>query len=158
MNTSDQNHTQRILIEERKTGRGDGTRRRFLHLCMGGMGTAAVGTVAYPIIGFLGLPRRVGGAPTIKVPVADLTEDQVRYFDREGVQIVVVYTEKTPKVFDAACTHLGCVMTWDPNDHRFLCPCHGAVFDHRGQIVRGPVNEPMRQIDFEIQDGTIVIP
>jgi Rieske Fe-S protein len=121
------------------------------------MGAVAAAIVVYPVVGFLGLPRRLGGATTIELLLDGLSEDQAHYFDRDGVQIVVVYTNKEPKVFDAACTHLGCIVAWDPNEHVFHCPCHGAAFDDKGQVASGPVNKPLRRVQFEIKDKKIVI-
>jgi len=38
----------------------------------------------------------------------------------------------------AVCTHLGCVVPWNPNEGRFICPCHGSQYDQAGKVVRGP--------------------
>ena len=103
------------------------------------------------------LPKRLGGAKIIEILLADLSEDQALYFDRQGVQIVLVYTNKEPKVFDASCTHLGCLVSWDQNKHVFVCPCHGAIFDDAGEVVSGPVNEPLKEIKFEIKENKIYI-
>jgi len=132
-------------------------RRTFLHRCIGFMSAVAAGIVAYPIFSFLRLPRRLGGATTIEVPLADLSEDQALYFDRQGIQIVLIYTQNEPKVFDAACTHLGCLVAWDQNKHIFFCPCHGAVFDELGAPVQGPINTPLKKIEFEIKENKIII-
>ncbi len=140
-----------------QNGQNKVARRGFLHVCIAGMGAIGGALVAFPVFSFLRLPKRLGGITTITTPIAELSEDQARYFDRQGVQIVVVYTNKEPKVFDAACTHLGCVTAWDPNDHVFRCPCHGAVFDDNGEVVSGPVNKPLKKIKFEIKNGQIII-
>jgi len=121
------------------------------------MSALAAGVVAFPIVSFLRLPRRLGGATTIEVPLADLSEDQALYFDRQGIQIVLIYTQNEPKVFDAACTHLGCLVAWDQNKHIFFCPCHGAVFDELGAPVKGPVNIPLKKIEFKIKENKIII-
>jgi len=113
--------------------------------------------VAFPIFSFFRLPKRINTAKKIEVPIADLSEDQALFFDRQGVQIALVYTDREPKVFDAACTHLGCLVTWDQNEHIFHCPCHGAVFDDKGQAIKGPVNAPLKRIDFEIKNDVLVI-
>lgn len=132
-------------------------RRNFLHACIAAMSAVGGALIAFPILSFFRLPKRIGGATTIELPLADLSEDQAHYFDREGIQIVVIYTNKEAKVFDAACTHLGCVVTWDPNDHVFRCPCHGAIFDEQGQPTSGPVNKPLKEIKFQIKDDKIII-
>lgn len=118
---------------------------------------AAAFVVAFPVVSFFRLPRRINTAKKIEVALTDMSVDQALFFERQGEQIVLVYTDKEPKVFNAACTHLGCLVTWDQNEHIFHCPCHGAVFDDKGQAVKGPVNAPLKKIDFEIKNNTIVI-
>jgi Rieske Fe-S protein len=113
--------------------------------------------VAFPVLSFFRLPKWISTAKRIEVPLTQLSEDQALFFDRQGVQIVLIYTAREPKVFDAACTHLGCLVTWDQNEHIFHCPCHGAVFDDKGQAVKGPVNTPLKKIDFEIKNNVLVI-
>ena len=113
--------------------------------------------VAFPIFSFMRLPRRINTAKSIEVPVSDLRADQALFFEREGIQIVVIYTNQQPKAFDAACTHLGCLVSWDQNEHVFHCPCHGAIFDDQGAAVKGPVNAPLKKVKFEIAKGVLVI-
>lgn len=39
---------------------------------------------------------------------------------------------------NAVCTHLGCVVPWNPSENRFICPCHGSQYNDEGKVVRGP--------------------
>jgi len=133
------------------------SRRGFFHACIALMTGIAAFIVAFPVFSFFRLPKRISTVKRIEVPVSQLSEDQALFFERQGVQIVLIYTGREPKVFDAACTHLGCLVTWDQNEHIFHCPCHGAVFDDKGQAVKGPVNTPLKKIDFEIKNNVIVI-
>jgi cytochrome b6-f complex iron-sulfur subunit len=133
------------------------SRRGFFHVCFAIMTAIAGFVVAFPIFSFLRLPKRINAAKSIEVPLSDLSESQAQFFEREGTQIVLIYTNKEAKAFDAACTHLGCLVSWDQNDHVFRCPCHGAVFDDLGAPVRGPVNIPLRKVKFEINKGVLVI-
>jgi cytochrome b6-f complex iron-sulfur subunit len=133
------------------------SRRGFFHVCFAIMTAIAGFVVAFPIFSFLRLPKRVNATQTIELPLSDLSESQALFFEREGTEIVLVYTNKEPKAYDAACTHLGCLVSWDQNDHVFRCPCHGAVFDDQGAPVRGPVNIPLKKVKFEINKGVLVI-
>ena len=36
------------------------------------------------------------------------------------------------------CAHLGCPVRWVPAAERFICPCHGGVYDLQGVRVGGP--------------------
>jgi cytochrome b6-f complex iron-sulfur subunit len=133
------------------------SRRGFFHACIAAMTGIAALVVAFPIFSFLRLPKRINVAKSIEVPLAGLSESQALFFEREGTQIALIYTNKEPKAYDAACTHLGCLVSWDQNDRVFRCPCHGAVFDDQGAPVRGPVNIPLKKIKFEINKGVLVI-
>lgn len=42
------------------------------------------------------------------------------------------------------CMHLGCPVRWVSAAQRFICPCHGGVYNLRGQVSGGP---PVRPLD-----------
>ncbi len=42
------------------------------------------------------------------------------------------------------CMHLGCPVRFVAAAERFICPCHGGVYDFRGMVVGGP---PVRPLD-----------
>ena len=42
------------------------------------------------------------------------------------------------------CMHLGCPVRWVSAAERFICPCHGGVYNLRGQVAGGP---PVRPLD-----------
>ncbi len=132
-------------------------RRAFIERCIAGMAMMSAAIVAWPVFSFIRLPRRIGGSRPVEVPLGDLSEDQALYFNRQGTQLALIYTNQEPKLFDASCTHLGCLVTWDHNKHVFYCPCHGAIFDDQGEPVSGPVSKPLTQVKFEIKDNTIIL-
>lgn len=133
------------------------TRRHFCEACIVGMGAASAGAVGYPVVAFLGRPTSLLGSQQIRIPVADLSEDQARYVDHDGQQLVVLYTGRVPKVLSASCSHLGCIVAWDNVKHLFRCPCHGAVFDDTGKPVSGPVSKPLESVPFQLAEANVVI-
>lgn len=132
-------------------------RRGFFHTCFALLTGIVAIAVIFPVISFLGLPKRISLVKKIKVLLSDLKDDQAMFFEREGTKIILIYTNREPKIFDAACTHLGCLVSWDENKHVFSCPCHGAIFDDHGRVVKGPVNTPLKSIEFNIKDNVLVI-
>jgi hypothetical protein len=42
------------------------------------------------------------------------------------------------------CMHLGCAVRFVQAAERFVCPCHGGVYDFKGSVIGGP---PVRPLD-----------
>jgi Rieske Fe-S protein len=59
-----------------------------------------------------------------------------------------VYRDDAGKLheFSAVCTHLGCVVHWNPAERTFDCPCHGSRFDCMGKVVNGPANSDLEPV------------
>lgn len=51
-----------------------------------------------------------------------------------------VYKKSEEEVFvvDTRCPHLGCELSWNPDEKSWDCPCHGSRFDYQGNLINGP--------------------
>lgn len=121
------------------------------------MGVVTAGLTGAPIVTFLQRPESLLAARTVKVPVAELASGEAIYREFQGSQIVIVPGEGAPQVFSAGCTHLGCIVRWEHDTRTFVCPCHGAVFDSAGKPLKGPTNQALPPIPFELKEGNIII-
>ena len=64
---------------------------------------------------------------------------------RDGTKKFAVYRdgEGDLHVLSAACTHLGCVVSWNPAEKSWDCPCHASRFDVDGTVLHGPAMKPL---------------
>lgn len=54
-----------------------------------------------------------------------------------------VYKSEDQKIYkvDIVCPHMGCELTWNPDEKSWDCPCHGSRFDYKGNLLEGPAQE-----------------
>lgn len=43
------------------------------------------------------------------------------------------------------CTHLGCALKWNPQEHSWDCSCHGSRFTSDGKVLENPANKNLRE-------------
>jgi Rieske Fe-S protein len=73
------------------------------------------------------------------VNVADVAPGEGRVVGRPGDQRAV-YRDLRGEVHavSARCTHLGCIVSWNPAETSWDCPCHGSRFSVDGEVLHGP--------------------
>ncbi len=143
------------------------TRRRLLNLGAQGAGLVAVASFTLPALGFALGPifkRQPLSWQIIGTP-ADFTETNyvtkvitiVDGIGEAGKSIAYV-RRRDPAIDDigpqdqwdqyvalsSRCMHLGCPVRYVEAAARFICPCHGGVYNFRGQVAGGP---PVRPLD-----------
>lgn len=55
------------------------------------------------------------------------------------------------------CTHLGCTVPWKEEEKQFVCPCHGSVFDIRGNVLTGPAPRAFDLFPIEVVQNRLVV-
>ena len=73
---------------------------------------------------------------------------------REGLHKLAVYRDDSGTVHkcSAICTHVGCIVHWNPGEKTWDCPCHGSRFDPFGKVVNGPANTDLKRVDEKQKD------
>lgn len=165
----------------------DPGRRRFVLRAIGAISGVIAAGLAVPVLGFgtaagwrATTPLRLlsrSVPPTLKstglVSVGKLDDFTVGVPKRVAPVRQVVdgwFTEATPigafvlrttdqdvVAYDIHCTHLGCPLSYVEGARRFLCPCHGGVFDREGDVVSGPPPRPMYQFQVQVSNGEVFL-
>lgn len=57
------------------------------------------------------------------------------------------YRDETGELhrFSARCPHMGCELTWNPDEKSWDCPCHGSRFDVDGRLLDNPAGTGLKR-------------
>jgi menaquinol-cytochrome c reductase iron-sulfur subunit len=155
------------------------TRRRFMDLTANGAGMVAAAAFTLPVLGFAIGPvfsREPFKWQTIGKP-SDFPEDTYMTRVVEIVQGIgeagtsTAYVRARNPAIDtepldqynhfvalsSRCMHLGCPVRYVGAAQRFICPCHGGVYDFRGMVAGGPPVRPLDRFYTRVQDGFVQI-
>lgn len=133
------------------------SRRRFCQIAIGSTAVVSAGVASYPLVAFLQLPKSLGPLELLEVPLDELQDGQGYWGTHRGRQIVVIRMGDEIRAFHGECTHLGCIVRWDSAKRIFKCPCHEGTYDELGNPIGGPVNAPLRRVNFVVDDGVLKI-
>ena len=69
---------------------------------------------------------------------------------RKGLSKVAVYRDDDGTLHSrsAACTHLGCIVSWNAAEKTWDCPCHGSRFNACGSPINGPANKDLPPVEL----------
>lgn len=72
--------------------------------------------------------------------VAAVDGKQVAAFRREDGSLITR---------SAICTHMGCLVNWNPAERTFDCPCHASRFDCEGVVLHGPAVKDLPPVEID---------
>jgi Rieske Fe-S protein len=177
-----QQKRKRLTADERIPGSFEGetvTRRRFMTGTVHTAGAVAVAAFTLPARGFAVGPvfekveerwesvGPVGNFPdnsyiprtlTIQPGIGDVgkTTVYVRKYnpDRDSVP-EDQYSHYI--AISSRCMHLGCPVRFVEASARFICPCHGGVYDFEGKHTGGPPVRPLDRFYTRVRNGNVEI-
>ena len=68
---------------------------------------------------------------------------------RRGLAKIAAYRDRNGRLVErsATCTHVGCLVHWNPLETCWDCPCHGSQFRPDGSVINGPAIKPLAEVD-----------
>jgi menaquinol-cytochrome c reductase iron-sulfur subunit len=55
------------------------------------------------------------------------------------------------------CAHLGCPVRYVQASERFICPCHGGVYEFDGKVAGGPPVRPLDRFETRVENGRVLV-
>ena len=133
------------------------SRRLFTRYLIGASGVFAASTLGAAV--WTSLRDLDAGEPAPIIGLADLAEGDVHLFRYPGPDdpaILIHLAGGALVAYSQKCTHLGCVVFYEPEEADLVCPCHEGIFDPTtGDPTAGPPERPLPVIALEVRDDTV---
>lgn len=55
------------------------------------------------------------------------------------------------------CTHEHCTVGYQSGQNRFVCPCHGSMYDINGAVIQGPAPSALTKYPISITDNILTV-
>jgi menaquinol-cytochrome c reductase iron-sulfur subunit len=161
------------------------TRRRFMTLTAHGAGAVAASAFLLPALGFAA-GSAIFDRPEVQWETVGKPEDfpidtyipkvitevsgvgeigkTTTYMRARNPDIDLPPNPKMPKgttdefiAISTRCMHLGCPVRYVQASARFICPCHGGVYDFTGRVAGGPPVRPLDRFYVRVENGEVQV-
>jgi Rieske Fe-S protein len=135
-------------------------RRRFLNYLLGtGFGATLI-AIFYPIIKFITPPQLIEATQNSvsagKLGELALNSGKIfKFGNKPGILIRSAGGEL--KAFSAVCTHLDCIVQYEPEKRQIWCACHNGQYNLSGQNIGGPPPRPLEEYVVNTRGEEIVV-
>lgn len=149
------------------------TRNEFAKAVVGILGTIMGAVIVLPGIGYLIGPFIKPAVSDAWIPAGPLenylvgtptlfsfTRTKINGWERTANSYgVYIYrtSETNTIVLSNICTHLACRVKWQDDQKIYHCPCHDADFGPEGEIISGPQDRPLNQLNNKVENGILMI-
>ncbi len=153
------------------------TRRRLMIGAVNGAGGIAAAAITLPALGFALAPifKHEGWTWQAIGPPSDFNDSDyvtkvinVQTGSGESGNTLIYVRKRNPAIdtegpqdqynqilaLSSRCMHVGCPVRWTPAAQRFICPCHGGVYNIIGKVTGGPPVRPLDRFYTRINNST----
>jgi quinol---cytochrome c reductase iron-sulfur subunit, bacillus type len=157
------------------------TRRRLMEGTAAAVGGIATMAFALPGLGFALGPIFEDTNPTIWQDVGSIgdfndesyvprvmsidpeigdagkTTVYVRKFNRDIDKVIEGQDIQPYVAISTRCAHLGCPVRYIQASQKFVCPCHGGVYDSQGKVQGGPPVRPLDRFETRVRNRRVEV-
>ncbi len=77
-------------------------------------------------------------------PGREVSTSAILSMMKDGAHTVMDFSQYIiPDTGKKTCTHMGCPLSWNPEEETYECPCHGSRFDKDGKLLNGPAQKDL---------------
>jgi Rieske Fe-S protein len=101
-----------------------------------------------------------GGAGGGSTALADIPDGGGLIVDNpSGGKALLVRKGQKVTAYDAACTHMGTVVSAPKKNGIATCPNHGSKFNvaKGGKVTNGPATKPLKKLDVQVQGDKVTL-
>jgi cytochrome b6-f complex iron-sulfur subunit len=135
-------------------------RREFLDYLVGASGLGFALLCLGSVLGYLRPPKATAGSGAETVEVGadnDFPVGTGKTVDVNAAPVLVIHLADRWIALSAVCTHLGCLVHYDPGRKQIICPCHAGVYDLNGNVVAGPPPRALKEYNIQDVAGEILV-
>jgi quinol---cytochrome c reductase iron-sulfur subunit, bacillus type len=88
---------------------------------------------------------------------AGKTTVYVRKFNRSIDKVIEGESIQPYVAISTRCAHLGCPVRYIQASQKFVCPCHGGVYDSQGKVQGGPPVRPLDRFYTRVTNGRVEV-
>ena len=82
--------------------------------------------------------------------LSEVRQGEGKIMEHKGEKLAVYRSgDGAVHVCSAVCTHMKCIVNWNPAEKTWDCPCHGSRFSTEGKVIEGPAvtDLPLKKLD-----------
>ncbi len=133
-------------------------RREFLQKALAVLGLTTLASFVYPLYKYFSPQTEEGGTKQLVLSKKDIPAGEAKdivFNNTPGV--LINRPDKGFIALSRVCTHLGCLVDYQKDKKRLLCPCHAGTFDLSGNVISGPPPKPLPQFPLKVEGDSIII-
>ena len=133
-------------------------RRRFFFTLLSILGLGVLGSSLYSALRYLLPPLEVSQGVAQRIKKEEIPTGRSKDIVVNNIPAIVInIPQKGYIAYSKVCTHLGCLVQFEPEKRVFICPCHAGTFDINGNVISGPPPRPLTRIPLRIEGDEIII-